>query len=255
MGSYADAGGVKQWYDTAGDDGDALLLLHGGLVGNDTWGMQMTFFAQHFRVFANERRAHGRTPDVDGPLTYEDMAADTIAFLEQVVGEPAHLVGWSDGGNVGLLIAIERPDLVRKLVTIGSNYHSEGLVGETDLQPDDPNLIMMRSMYEAASPDGPEHWPVMLGKVLEMWQNFGIDRARIERIEAPTLVMVGDDDATHLEHTIDLYRAIPKSALAVVPHASHLVPLEQADHVNATILRFLQNDPPATLWPIRRATS
>jgi pimeloyl-ACP methyl ester carboxylesterase len=254
LGSYVDAG-VKTWFDTAGDAGEPLVLLHGGLVGNESWGMQMPAFAESFRVFAPERRAHGHTPDVDGPLTYEDMASDTIAFLEEVVGEPAHLVGWSDGGNVALLVAIERPDLVRKIVVIGSNYDTAGMVADAalELSPDEPALAMFKMMYEAASPDGAEHWPVFVGKIDEMWKNFHVPIERLVTIEAPTLVMVGDDDAVTLEHTIEMYRAIPNADLAVIPHASHVVPMEQADVVNQTILRFVQNDPPVTLMPIRRA--
>jgi len=206
-------------------------------------------------VFANERQGHGRTPDTDAPLSYERMATDTIAFLEYVVEEPAHLVGWSDGGNVALLIALERPDLVRKVVTIGSNYHTSGMVSQGALDPEEPGLAMLRSLHQANSPNGPDHWPVFVGKINEMWQNFRVDAARLSAISAPTLVMSGDDDAISLEHTIDLYRSIPDSALAVIPHASHLVPMEQPDRLNALILHFLQNEPPATIMPFRRAPS
>ncbi len=255
MGDYVDVAGLKTYYDKAGDSGDPLLLLHGGVVSNESWGMQMLPFAERFRVFANERRAHGHTSDVDGPLTYEDMAADTIAFIETVIGEPAHLVGWSDGGNVGLLIAIERPDLVRKLVVIGSNYDSAGLVPETDLtDPFAPELMMMRSTYEANSPDGAEHWPIAFAKIMEMWKNFHISEDKLRTIAAQTLVLVGDDDAIELEHTIALYRAIANSDLAVIPHASHMVPLEKAELLNGIVLDFLRNEAPATFWPIRRAT-
>ena len=253
MGSYVDAG-VKTWFDTAGDTGEPLVLLHGGIVGNESWGMQMPVFAESFRVFAPERRGHGHTPDVDGPLTYEDMAADTVAFIEQVVNEPAHLVGWSDGGNVALLVAIERPDLVRKVAVMGANFDSDGMVaGVEELTPDAPDLAMFKVMYEAVSPDGAEHWPVFIGKIAQMWNNFHIPIERLATVEAPTLVMVGDDDMITLEHTIAMYRAISNSDLSVVPHASHLVPMEQAELVNQLIVRFLKDEPPATLMPIRRA--
>jgi pimeloyl-ACP methyl ester carboxylesterase len=104
------------------------------------------------RVFLPERRAHGRTLDVDGPLSYADMARDTVDFLTTVVREPAHLVGWSDGGIVGLLVAVARPDLVRKLVLIGA--HSEPLLRVTPgadamlagLTPDSPELAMFRGL-------------------------------------------------------------------------------------------------------------
>lgn len=100
MGSYVEIGELKTWYDEQGE-GEPLVLLHGGMSTNETWGAQMPDFGARFRVTAPERRGHGHTPDLEGPLSYDVMANDTIGFLEAVVGDPAHLVGWSDGGVVG----------------------------------------------------------------------------------------------------------------------------------------------------------
>src|SRR6266496_1280181 len=125
MGEYVQIGELKTWYDQDGK-GEPLVLLHGGLCPNDTWAPQISAFREHFRVLAPERQGHGHTPDLDGPLSYDRMTAHTIGFLETVVSQPTHLVGWSDGGIIGLLIAISRPDLVRKLVVIGANFDTGG---------------------------------------------------------------------------------------------------------------------------------
>ena len=108
MATYIEIGGVKTWYDEDGS-GEPLVLLHGGLSTNETWAPQMPEFAERFRVLAPERRGHGHTPDVDGPLSYDAMATDTIGFLDAVVRRPADLVGWSDGGIIGLIVAMRRP--------------------------------------------------------------------------------------------------------------------------------------------------
>lgn len=113
MGKYVRIGELDTWYDEEGT-GEPLLLLHGGMATNETWAGQLPDFAFRFRVLAPERRGHGHTCDLDGPMSYDDMAAETIRFLEVVVGAPAHLVGWSDGGIVALLVAMARPDLVHK---------------------------------------------------------------------------------------------------------------------------------------------
>jgi pimeloyl-ACP methyl ester carboxylesterase len=260
MGQYIDIGVVKTWYDEEGE-GDPLVLLHGGLVSNETWGMQMPDFSARFRVLAPERRGHGHTPDVEGPLNYEDMAADTIGFIEKIVGGPAHVVGWSDGGIVGLLIAISRPDLVRKLVTIGANYDTKGVPAEMQeglgaMSPDSDDMAMPRAMHQAVSPDGPESWKVLFDKFQVMAHTQpNITVEELGRIGAPTLIISGDDDLPTLEHTATLYRTIPNSALAVLPGTSHFLQMEKPDLLNRLVLDFLEKDPVPTMMPMRRAVA
>ena len=261
MGEYVELPGVKTWHEVEGK-GDPLLLLHGGFCTNETRGPQRRDFAAAYRVFLPDRRAHEHTPDVEGPLSYGDMAKETVEFLTSVVREPAHVVGWSDGGIVGLLATIARPELVRKLVVVGANFEpalhvTPGADSMLEgLTPDSPDLAMFRAQYEAASPDGPEHWPVVVAKFVDMARGNepNIPAGELGRISAPTLVMVGDDDLPSLEHTISLYRAIPNSELAVVPGTSHALPMEKPSWVNQLVLDFLLNEPVATFMPIRRAT-
>jgi pimeloyl-ACP methyl ester carboxylesterase len=257
MGDYVELPGVRTWYETEGL-GDPLLLLHGGFCTNETWGAQRADLAAKYRLFLPERRGHGHTPDVEGPLSYQDMADDTAAFLDSVVGGPAHFVGWSDGGIVALLVAIARPDLVRKLVVIGANFlpAQECWVEPAmldDMTPDSSDLMFFREMYEAAAPDA-SHWSVVARKIVDMWRTEPrLSTQDLAGISAPTLVLVGDDDMMTLEHTISLYRAIPNSQLAIVPGTSHLVPLEKPGQVNHLILDHLANEPIETLFPVRRA--
>jgi pimeloyl-ACP methyl ester carboxylesterase len=258
MGEYVDIDGVNTWYDDEGS-GEPLVLLHGGLCTNETWAAQIPVFAERFRVVAPERRGHGHTADAPGPLTYAAMATDTIGFLDRLVGGAAHVVGWSDGGILGLLVAIARPDLIRKLVVIGTNYDTTGLAPEAaemfaNMTPDSDDMAMFKSLYELHSPDGPEHWPVLFAKFTEMIQrepHIPVDE--LTRISAPTLVIVGDDDLVSLEHTVALFRAVPNSELAVIPGASHAVVIEKPELLNRIVLDFLENEPVATMMPLRRA--
>jgi pimeloyl-ACP methyl ester carboxylesterase len=257
MGRYVEIGELKTWYDQQGA-GEPLVLLHGGMSTNETWGAQMPDFGARFRVTAPERRGHGHTPDLEGPMSYDVMANDTIGFLEAVVGNPAHLIGWSDGGIVGLLIAMARPDLVRKLVVIGANFDPSGMVpqamqGLTSMTAGSDDLAVYRTLYEAASPDGPEHWPVVFAKFQKMVSTQpNITHEQLGRIGAPTLVLIGDDDMISLEHTSALYNAIPNSELAVVPGTSHTLLMEKPYLVNQLVLDFLEKDPPKTFMPLRR---
>jgi len=128
----------------------------------ETFDAQTAALAEHYGVYVPERRGHGRTPDVPGPLTYEHHGADTIAFLEAIDVGPVDLVGWSDGAAIAMLVAWRRPDLLRRLVYIGQNLTVDGLrpaframlggLGVEHLPP------MLAELYAAVSPDGPEHF-------------------------------------------------------------------------------------------------
>jgi pimeloyl-ACP methyl ester carboxylesterase len=171
-GAYLDAGGVHTYYEVTGG-GDPLLLLHGGMCTAETCDAQVPALAEQYRVFVPERRGHGRTPDVEGPLTYSIMADDTIAFIEALGIGPALVVGFSDGGAVALLVALRRPDLVRKLVLIGQGANSDGAAPETRAMMEslsaDVLPPMLKALYAAVSPDGPDHFEA----VFEMLKRRG----------------------------------------------------------------------------------
>jgi pimeloyl-ACP methyl ester carboxylesterase len=246
---------MAPWHSVEGD-GDPVVLLHGGLSDSTAWGSQTPALLEDHRVFLVDRRGHGKTPDTDEPFSYEDMATETIEFLEHVVGGPAALVGWSDGAIVALFVAMERPDLVRRQVLIGGSFHYDGLMPGFDLG-DDPNaedVAIFKAMYEAVAVD-PSHWPVFFAKTMKLWREqptLTVDD--VAKVSVPTLVLVGDDDAMTLEHTAAMYEALQESELAVVPGTSHVLTLEKPDLVNRLILDYLaETGPPETMVPIRRA--
>lgn len=255
MPSYVEIDGHATWVDDRGGPGTPLLLLHGGLSNSDELLNSIGIgLAERFRVVAFDRRGHGFTADTDADFHYADMAAETIRVLEQVVDGPAHLVGWSDGGIVALLVALKRPDLVNKLVVIGANYHFDGVM-PAEMDPESPLAQALGKAYMERSPDGPGHLEVVLSKSLKMFSaEPTLTTADIAQIAQPVLVVVGDDDLVALPHTVSLYEALPEGQLAVVPGASHALPLEQPDVLTGLILKFLAAaGPPHTLIPIRRA--
>jgi pimeloyl-ACP methyl ester carboxylesterase len=253
VAGYKDLGGVRTWYDEHGE-GEPLALLHPGGADARAWAPNLDALAAHFHVFTPERRGHGRTPDVAGPITYELMAQDTIAFLEEVVGGPAHLVACSAGVGVALLVALRRPDLARRVVLIAGVFHRDGWVpGAIDPGASPPDVLARG--YAELSPDGAEHFPVVSAKLARMnWEEPRLRTSDLSRVTSRTLVMLGDDDEVTLEHAIAMYRGLPDAELAVVPGTSHGLLHEKPALCNTIIVDFMTTDPVPTIAPVRRVS-
>ena len=256
MAGYVLLEGVRSWYDDHGD-GEALVMLHPGGAGVDARALEPNVgaLAARFHVYTPERRGHGRTPDVEGPMTFDAMANDTIAFLQAIVGEPAHLVGCSDGATVALLVARRRPDLVRHLVLVAGVFHRDGWVPSViDPQNEPPEFLA--ELYAEVSPDGPEHYPLIVDKLAQMHLvEPAMSTDDLKDVKSRTLVMVADDDEVTLEHAIATYRALPDAELIVVPGTSHGLLVEKPELCNRVILDFLTVNPVPTMAPIRRKAS
>jgi len=250
--SYIDVAGRRIWHETSGS-GVPVVLLHGAFGGASSWTAQRPALVEAgFAVYLPERRGHVHTPDIAGPLTYSVMADDTISYLEAVVPGPAHLVGWSDGAVVGLLVAQRRPDLVSRLVLIGQYYNSDGKTPSgltTELFDIDSDAVrFLRQEYDAVSPDGPEHFPVVFAKTVAMINTEPeIDLDTMSVVRAETLVLQGDRDEVTVEHSLAVTRSIPSARLAVLP-GTHALPLESPAVVNPLLVSFLRDGPPRPFW-------
>lgn len=254
MARHIDIGGVKTWTEIRGGGDHTVVLLHGGLGNSDdlldSIGSELE---QQFRVIAFDRRGHGYTADTDEPFHYDEMATHAIEVLEHLdTSSTAHLVGWSDGGIVAMLVALRRPDLVDRLVLIGANFHFEGIheLGAGD----DASPPVLFEAYAKRSPDGAEHFSVVAEKFMAMIATEPTLTADdVGRLDHPTLVLVGDDDLVRLDHTVALYEALPAGRLCVIPGASHAVVIERPQLVARIIEDFLLGpEPPETFVPIRR---
>jgi pimeloyl-ACP methyl ester carboxylesterase len=257
VGDHIEIGGHPTWVDERGDGAETVLLLHGGMSNSDLLlDVLGDPLAEHYRVVAFDRRGHGYTADTPAAFHYEDMATETIGVLERVVGGRSHLVGWSDGGIVALFVAMRRPELVDRMVLIGTNFHHDGVL-PLELSEDSPVAAQLLEAYAARSPDGPDHFGVLFEKFLAMATTEPtLSAGDIAAITAPTLVMVGDDDLPRLAHTCELYETLPAGQLCVIPAASHTLPIERPADVARNVVGFLAAQlPPATLMPIRRASS
>jgi pimeloyl-ACP methyl ester carboxylesterase len=243
MGQHVDAGGVRTWYEERGE-GFPLLLMHGGTATAENLAHQLPAFAARYRVLTPERRAHGHTHDVAGPLTFDAMMEDTVAFMDALGIERAHMVGHSDGGILAMLLASEHPDRVGAIVPIGGSAHPDGLEPELlrqlrTMDPEDWDATTI-ARHRAASPDGPGHWATAFDKIRAMWLTEPDIRAeQLGRIAAPTLFVAGDRDCILHEHTLWMFRSVPGAQLFIVPGTSHDLVTEKPGLVNGVILEFL----------------
>lgn len=231
-----------------------LVLLHGGMSSSASMLHSIgPGLAQHYALAAFDRRGHGRTADTPAPFHYDTMAAETIAFLEHL-GAPAHLVGHSDGAIVALLVAMRRPELVKRVVVVGANYHYRGLGAMDEIPPEGPLFEEWAQKYGEHSPDGAAHAREVLQKTLTLFATEPtLTLADLATITVPVLVMAGDDEPIGLAHTCSMYEAIPDAELAIVPGTSHAVLKERTKESVRIIRHFLESDfPPVTLQPSRR---
>lgn len=235
--------GIRMYYETYGA-GRPLLLLHGGAGNGMQFEKQIPAFAPHHRLIVPDCRAQGRTTDRPGPLTYHDMAEDMIALLDHLHVRRVDVMGWSDGGNIGLDMAIHHPKRIQHLITFGANFSPDGL------NPDDVAWNRtataasfgpgMRVGWTRLNPE-PDHYEEAMNKILVMWRTLPrFSLPELGSIRAKTMICAGDHDLIRPEHTAALARAIPGAALWIVPDASHSAMIERADLVNPRVLEFLK---------------
>ena len=244
--SYLQIGKAKIFYEINGA-GEPILMLHGGFGTNEDFTNQTPDFAKHFRVVAFERPGHGHSTDIHEEFSFDTMAAETIGLVEKLSLNPVNLVGWSDGAVVAFLVAISRPDLVKRLVSVGGLFSTSSLAPQDaawlrGATPDsfrkaEPSVV---ARYERVSPDGPDHFPTVFKKTIRMWLNEpNISKEDLGKITAPTLVMAGDRDATVHEHTLELFRSIRNAELCIIPGATHFLLSERPSMANKVMLDFL----------------
>ena len=238
--------GITLYYEVEGQ-GPPLLLLHGGAGNGMQFEKQRPEFARSHRLIVPDSRAQGRSTDRPGPLTYHDMAEDMVALLDTLHVRRVDVMGWSDGGDIGLDLAIHHPDRIVHLVTFGANTSPDGL------QPADRAWNAsatadsfgtgMEQGWKALNPE-PSHYREAMEKIITLWRTLPrFTHAELAGIRARTLICAGEHDLILREHTESLAAAIPHAELWIVPGASHGAMIERPDLVNPRVLAFLARGP------------
>jgi len=256
---YAPVNGLETYYEVHGK-GDPVVVLHGAYMTIDAMGPILPGLAETRQVIAVEQQGHGRTADIDRPITYEQMADDTAALLRHLGMGRADVFGFSMGGGVALQLAIRHPGLVRKLVVASASYTSDGMQPELhEMIPGITPEMFAGSPIEAAYLEvapNPGDFPGLVEKLKRLDMTpFAWPAEDVRGIEAPTLIVVGDSDAIRLEHAVETFRLVgggimgdlaglPKSQLVVLPGTAHFIPpgsgvLDRAGWLVPMIREFL----------------
>lgn len=229
-GNYLQLKDVKLYYETYGA-GEPLLLLHGNGETIYSYHEQIATLAKHFRVIAVATRAQGQSTDtLTAKLTYELFADDMKELLDSLQLPKAHILGWSDGGNTGLLMALRHTTYVNKLVTMGANLFP------TTEAVDEKILRQSERARQALIKKGDLRGARLLTLVLtEPHMSY----AELAAIKAPTLVLAGEKDIIKVAHTRAIAAGIPGAQVVLLAGATHYAPQQNAALFNDTVLRFL----------------
>ncbi len=204
-----------------------------------TFSAQLEAFATGYRVIGLDSRCQGKSGEREGPLLetlhYQQMADDVEALLRHKGWGRVRVVGWSDGGIVGLVLARQAPDLVAALAISGANLVSDNSAFDQEL------LDAVESVV--ANPATPA-WDRALNRMMRDEPNLAFED--LASIVCPTLVMAGDRDLIRIEHTVRIAQAIPGAQLCIFPAADHGFFQSDAELFNQVVLRFLRADSQAT---------
>lgn len=236
----ASVNGVRLHYALYGR-GEPLILLHGGAGQSGHWGFQLPAFTARYQVLTIDSRGHGRSTLGAEPLSYRQMADDVVAVMDQLHIAKASVVGWSDGGIVGLDMAIRYPNRLARLVAFGANYRIDGARAETLDSPTGPAWSAVSSKEYAAlspTPDKFDAFRKALGAMYASQPNYS--DAQLRAIRTPTLIAAGYfDEYYELDHTVAMARLIPDAQLAILPNASHFGVWQVPQPFNQMVLDFL----------------
>ena len=253
-GDYAAVNDLEMYYEIHGT-GQPLIVLHGAFMSTGAMGEIVTSLAETRQVIAVDLQGHGRTADVDRPLSYEHMADDVAALLRHLEIEKADVFGYSMGGGVSLQLAMRHPTLVRKLVVASASSTSDGVYPEVwaGIEQITPDLFAgtpWKEEYDRVAPN-PDAFPTLVAKMKQLdSQPFAWPPDEIRTIAAPTMIVIGDSDGTTPEHAVELFRlrgggvfgdlaGLPSARLAVLPGTTHVGLIDRADWLVPMIAEFL----------------
>lgn len=262
-GKRVEVNGMQMYYEVSGE-GEPLVVLHGAYMNIPTMGAIVGKLAETHKVYAIEFQGHGRTTDIDRPITYPNLADDVAVFMDKVGLQKADVFGYSMGAAAGLQLAIRHPEKVGKLVAASVAYDTEGWQPEFRAFIPQMNVEMFVNMpmaaeYKklAANPDG---FRDLVTKLIALEHEPMAWEADVRKLKTPVLIIAGDADVATLEHSVALFRLLgggvmgdmgkplPASRLAILPATSHTAVIGQTELLIGFIGPFLKGETPKSFF-------
>jgi pimeloyl-ACP methyl ester carboxylesterase len=237
---YAKVNGIDMYYAVYGS-GDPILLIHGGLGHADIWASQVATLSKTHKAIVADSRGHGRSTRNDQPFGYDLMASDYLALLDHLKIDKTALVGWSDGGIIGIDIAMNHPERLTKLYAQAANVTTDGVDPGVLTNKTFAAYILRSGRDYARLSKTPGEYDAFVGQISHMWESQPAwTKEQLEKITVPTAIVAGDhDEAIKRAHTEYIASVIPGAKLIILPDVSHFAMLQNPDGYNKSVLDFV----------------
>lgn len=239
---FVTVGGANMYYAVYGE-GEPLILLHGGLGNTESWANQIPTFAKHYKVIAVDSRGHGRSTRDDATYTIALMTKDVLAVMDDLKIQKARVVGWSDGANIAINMAMNYPSRTEKVFAFGANYNVAGSRDDYETNPVVGLFIeKAQSDYARLSPT-PDDFEGFVGALTTgMWEHEpNFTHKQLGEIKAPIAIVFGaHDEFIKLEHAKNMAALIPNSKFILFPNGSHFALWQMPEKFNAAAIDFLK---------------
>lgn len=262
-GDYAEVNGMRMYYEVSGS-GDPIVVLHGAYMNIPAMGGIIPALAENHTVYALEFQGHGRTNDIDRPITYPNLADDVAVFMDEVGIEKADVLGYSMGAAAALRLALDHPEKVDQLITASVSYDMAGsqpafLEMIPTMVPEMFVGTPMEDAWKALSPD-PEGFRPFVERMIALEHEPLAWGDEVKSLKVPTLIIAGDADMMTLEHIVSMFRLLGggepgdmgkplgASRLAILPATSHTAVIDQVDLLMGFIEPFLAGETPKGMF-------
>jgi pimeloyl-ACP methyl ester carboxylesterase len=242
-GGQVQVNGISIHYAISGH-GSPVIFLHGGLANIDYWGNQVPAIAAHHAVILMDSRGHGRSTRDAKPYGYDLMADDVIALMDALKIPKADIVGWSDGGILGLDLAMRHKNRIGKVFAFAANTATSGVKDGVENNPTFAAYIERAGREYRTLSATPDDYGAFVEQISRMWaEQPNWSDAQLRDIDTPVLIVDGDhDEAIKREHTETIAATIPHAGLLILPNVSHFAFLQDPEQFNFAILHFLGDE-------------